>query len=53
MVLAVLDENRKRKLACIAVMVSSPTAESAEQTVRGALENGALDMIPQTKRGQR
>lgn len=42
--LAVLDEIRKRKLGVHAVMVSSPTAESAEQTVR-ALENGALDMI--------
>ena len=42
--LAVLDEIRKRKLGVHAVMVSSPTAESAEQTVR-ALQNGALDMI--------
>ncbi|MCU0710684.1 MAG: chemotaxis-specific protein-glutamate methyltransferase CheB [Pirellula sp.] len=42
--LAVLDQIRKRKLGVHAVMVSSPTAESAEQTVR-ALQNGALDMI--------
>lgn len=42
--LAVLDEIRKRKLGVHTVIVSSPTAESAEQTVR-ALQNGALDMI--------
>jgi two-component system chemotaxis response regulator CheB len=42
--LAVLDEIRKRQIGVHAVMVSSPTAESAEQTVR-ALQNGALDMI--------
>lgn len=42
--LAALEEIRKRKLGVHVVMVSSPTAESAEQTVR-ALQNGALDMI--------
>jgi two-component system, chemotaxis family, protein-glutamate methylesterase/glutaminase len=42
--LATLEEIRRRKVATHVVIVSSPTAESAEQTVR-ALRNGALDMI--------
>lgn len=50
--LAVLDEIRKRKLGVHAVMVSSPTAESAAQTVR-ALQNGALDMILKPNGGSR
>ncbi|AMV30579.1 Chemotaxis response regulator protein-glutamate methylesterase of group 1 operon [Pirellula sp. SH-Sr6A] len=42
--LSTLEEIRKRGLDTHVVMVSSPTPQSAEQTMR-ALRNGALDMI--------
>lgn len=42
--LSTLEEIRKRRIDTHVVMVSSPTAQSADQTMR-ALRNGALDMI--------
>ncbi|MCU0714490.1 MAG: chemotaxis-specific protein-glutamate methyltransferase CheB [Pirellula sp.] len=42
--LSTLEEIRKRRIDTHVVMVSSPNAQSADQTMR-ALRNGALDMI--------